>query len=652
MSRVVNTVKKIPQRASRRLRNTPSYFFLLWRWVTWLLALITLVSIGGQPLPWLATLLLVITFLQTLVVTLYAPIFQLFLPDLPGRNKLLQLRQRASRKLHLSGKRWRPRPLAVDEEPDIITPLASTRNPYWDFAIYSLDVIICGMVTYYGGYFGVPHFGVGSPFYRYGISTALAAAFTYRYRGGLTAALGYDLFILFGAFFPPTQVPYDALSARDLAGSLLDAPVIAILAAYLATLLESYSRSKRREQDNVRLQIALRRVGETLIEGVSDRVHLLQLSAEQMRKGGHFERLIIALIGNASQGKNDNDYAPEIENCIESGFLASTLPDRSQTLFEHVIQSGEKYRDFEALTGEGSEHAPGIARLYLPFFREGRLYILIGAESTRQTPFEDKQEMFLSTTGSQLVVALENIRLTEQSKELAALAERGRIAREIHDGVAQLVYMLSLNAETSAAQAHRIAEASEDEEDKEVLIPLAQRLDSLVTISKQALWETRQYMFTLKPLISGNMTLTQMLTSQLREFEAISGLPVQFEVEGDEEAANGDRRHTQKMAQVGTAVFRITQEALTNAYKHAEATQLHVYLRYLTGSVEVEICDNGKGLKAEDNKYALAIAEERQRIYSGHGIRGMRERAEELGGIFEVKRGTGNGVSVQATLPN
>ncbi|HAE82948.1 MAG TPA: hypothetical protein DCK85_06130, partial [Ktedonobacter sp.] len=79
MSRVVNTVKKIPQRASRRLRNTPSYFFLLWRWVTWLLALITLVSIGGQPLPWLATLLLVITFLQTLVVTLYAPIFQLFL---------------------------------------------------------------------------------------------------------------------------------------------------------------------------------------------------------------------------------------------------------------------------------------------------------------------------------------------------------------------------------------------------------------------------------------------------------------------------------------------------------------------------------------------------------------------------------------------
>ena len=81
MSQIIKTVKTIPQTASRRLRNTPSYFFLLWRWVTWLLALITLVSIKGQPLPLLAALLLGITFLQTLIVTLYAPVFQFFLPS-------------------------------------------------------------------------------------------------------------------------------------------------------------------------------------------------------------------------------------------------------------------------------------------------------------------------------------------------------------------------------------------------------------------------------------------------------------------------------------------------------------------------------------------------------------------------------------------
>lgn len=647
MSQIIKSVKTIPQTASRRLRNTPGYFFLLWRWVTWLLALITLVSIHGQPLPLLAALLLGITFLQSLVVTLYAPVFQFFLPDLPGRKRLLQPRQRASAEL----RRWRPRPLATDEEPNIITPLASTRSPYWDFAIYGLDVVICGVVTYYGGYFGAPHFGVGSPFYRYGISTALAAAFTYRYRGGLAAALGYDLLILFGAFFPPTQVPYVALSVRDLAGSLLDAPVIAILAAYMASLLESYTRSKRREQDNVRLQMALRRVGETMIQGVSDRMLLLQQSAEQMRKGGHFERLVIALVRNANEAKESNEYHPEIASCVEAGFVESRIPDNSQAILEQVMQMREKYSAFEPLDEPRGEDQRGIARLYLPFLKEGQLYAVIGAESTRQAPFENKQEIFLSTTGPQLVVALENIRLTEQAKELAAVAERSRIAREIHDGVAQLVYMLSLNSETCAALAHRIADASEDTEDKEVLTPLAQRLDSLVTISKQALWETRHYMFTLKPLITGNSTLTQMLTSQLREFEVISGLPACLEVEGDEESANGDQHSTQKMAQLGTAIFRITQEALTNAYKHAGATELHVFLRYLPDAVEVEIRDNGKGLKAGDDSFNPATIGERGRIYSGHGLRGMRERAEELGGIFEVKQGATGGVSVRATLP-
>ncbi|HET8851404.1 MAG TPA: ATP-binding protein, partial [Ktedonobacteraceae bacterium] len=65
--------------------------------------------------------------------------------------------------------------------------------------------------------------------------------------------------------------------------------------------------------------------------------------------------------------------------------------------------------------------------------------------------------------------------------------------------------------------------------------------------------------------------------------------------------------------------------ALTNAYKHAGATRIQVCLRHLPRSVEIEICDNGRGLEALG---------ERQRIYSGRGMRGMRERAEELGGTF------------------
>lgn len=328
---------------------------------------------------------------------------------------------------------------------------------------------------------------------------------------------------------------------------------------------------------------------------------------------------------------------------------------------EQVMRTGETYSDFEHLHADTNEASYGMSRLYLPIFLDGHLYLIIGVESTRRTPFESKQEEFLNTTGPQLVVALENMRLTEQTAELAAEAERGRIARDIHDGVAQLVYMLSLNTETCAALAHRIAEASEDVEDKEVLDPLAQRLDTLVTISKQALWETRNYMFTLKPLISGTSTLTQMLTNQVREFETISGLPVRLEVVGSEEDTpnNGNHGHngnTHTTALVGTAIFRITQEALTNAYKHAGATQLHVQLRHLPQAIEVEICDNGKGLltRGLTNREPgsdLTLPGEQPRIYSGHGMRGMRERASELGGTFEITTMPDGGVSVKAHLP-
>jgi signal transduction histidine kinase len=660
MSQTAKKLQVIPQTTLRRLRNTPSYFFLLWRWSAWLYAFIWLVSINGQPygtnirgeqFPLLATALLAVTFIQTLVVTLYAPVFHIFLPSLPGTKKLRQPGQHIQVKQWNIRRRRRSQALTTDEETDILTPLARTRNPYWDIAIYGSDLLICSLVTYLGGYFGSPHFGSFSPFYRYGISTALAAALTYRYRGGLLVALGYDLLIILGAFFQPPGIPPSPLTMGYLVGSLLDTPVIAILAAYLASLLESYTRSKRREQHNARQQQSLRKVGETLVAGGSDRKRLLQDSVEQIRKGGHFERLIIALLENIHPENEQQDTYTTFDNHLETSFAESPLPDKSASVFERVIRSGEKLLAFEPLVGEAGKDGYGIARLYLPIFREGQLYMILGAESTRQTPFEKQQEDFLRTTGAQLVVALENIRLTERTVELAAVAERGRIAREIHDGVAQLVYMLSLNTETCAALAHRMAEASDEEEDKEALVPLAERLDKLVTISKQALWETRHYMFTLKPLISGTTTLTQMLTSQLHEFETISGLPVCLEVEGNEEETQGNQSQTQKMAQTGTAIFRITQEALTNAYKHADATQLNVHLRYLPERVEVEICDNGKGLPMTEHQYDLSATGERRRIYSGHGMGGMRERAEELGGTFEIKQLSSGGVSIRASLP-
>ncbi|GAC1647236.1 MAG: hypothetical protein NVS4B12_14850 [Ktedonobacteraceae bacterium] len=355
---------------------------------------------------------------------------------------------------------------------------------------------------------------------------------------------------------------------------------------------------------------------------------------------------MIALVNVTSSDEANKDMLTEPIVCVEVDTHTDLLPDDTEALTQQVMQSGQKLDTFEPFDDRSGY---GIARLYLPLYKDGQIQLVLGAENLRQTPYGEKQEEFLTITGAQLLVALDNIRLTEQTIELNAAAERSRIAREIHDGIAQLVYMMSLNAETCATQAHRMAEASE--EDAELITPLAKRLDTLVTVSKQALWETRNYMFNLKPLMSGTTNLTQMLTNQIREFQAISSLPTQLEIDGIEIASNGDQKRTRRYAQVGAAIFRIVQEALTNAYKHADATQLWVQLHLSPQQVIVEICDDGQGMQSAYYSYDLTNTGERQRIYSGHGMRGMRERAEELGGTFDVSPLPEGGVKVHVQIP-
>ena len=639
----------LPDTTLRRLRNTPTYFFLIWRWIWWIYAL---AWIALNPThPFYLFILLGITLVQALIVTLYAPVFKLLLPGVtikrPYRAKKSKPRQqKAERGFHLRRKTLQP--LTLDEELETLPPIARSSNRYKNIAIYGLDVVICGLVMYFSAVYKTPPFGNGSPFYRYGFSTVFVAAFAFRYRGGLAAAIGYDLFVLLGVFLHPPLAPaYHALQVQDLFGSLFDAPLVAIFAAYMSTLLNSYTRNKRHEQDSVRRQRALLNVAEILLHGASDRYQFLQENAEKIRRGGHFARLILAMITHS-----ETDAQPEIDTYLDTGIAEADSPDAEKTRVMPVARSGKKLKSFDPQPTEGDEEPTGIARMYLPFHKDskdGQVYMVMGVESIRGEPFGYRQENFLNIIGAQLVVALENIRLTEQAADLAAAAERGRVAREIHDGIAQLIYMLSLNTETCAALIQRIVDTSDNED--EALLLIAERLNNLVTISKQALWETRHYMFTLKPLISGTSTLTEMLTNQLHEFESISGLPVQFVVEGNEESPNGDKRRVRRQAQVGTAIFRITQEALTNAYKHAGATQLHVRLNHQPRLVEVEIKDNGRGIPVMAISTRDGSKGEQQRFYSGHGMRGMRERAEELGGTFEVTQTPTGGISVLARIP-
>src|SRR5581483_11038166 len=175
----------------------------------------------------------------------------------------------------------------------------------------------------------------------------------YRYPGALAAATGYDLFVLLGIFHPPSLPPSGILhppNVIDIAGSLVDTPVAAVCAAFVVTLLANLTQSKRQLQADVRQQRALLDVGDTIVRESGDKQRLLQKSAEQLCKGGPFQRLIVALIANQSDESDDQHLSTAIDSFTEVDLSEQLLPARTDAPLEYVIKARERLIDFIPLT--------------------------------------------------------------------------------------------------------------------------------------------------------------------------------------------------------------------------------------------------------------------------------------------------------------
>ena len=204
-----------------------------------------------------------------------------------------------------------------------------------------------------------------------------------------------------------------------------------------------------------------------------------------------------------------------------------------------------------------------------------------------------------------------------QEAELAAQAERDRIARDIHDGVAQSMYALSLNLETCADLAAR--EQS----------PLHDQLQRLVPLAKNTLLETRHYIHDLKPLLAGHTDVVAAAENQIKEFQMVANTPTKLSVVGEpSEVSVG----------VATGLYRILQEALANVLKHARASAVNVALTFEPSQVKMSVEDDGAGFQPGD-------------VRSGYGLENMRRRTTDLGGGFELFSVPGKGARVSVTLP-
>lgn len=253
-----------------------------------------------------------------------------------------------------------------------------------------------------------------------------------------------------------------------------------------------------------------------------------------------------------------------------------------------------------------------------PLMAKGRTVgvIDLGAGTPRVVTPEELS--LLTAIGHQIGVAVENARLYEQAQQLAVIEERNRLARDLHDSVTQALYGVTLCAEAAARHL-----SSGD------MSTAASHLREIQGTTHEALREMRLLIFELRPPILKREGLAIALQTRLDAVEGRFGLAVEF-------LGNG---HSRLDPELEEGLYRIAQEALNNVLKHARASSVTVSLQEKDDIVSLEIADDGIGFDPP------AV-----RRRGGFGLRGMEERANELGGKLVVDSHPGEGTRVQVEV--
>ena len=230
---------------------------------------------------------------------------------------------------------------------------------------------------------------------------------------------------------------------------------------------------------------------------------------------------------------------------------------------------------------------------------------------------EDLQLLY--TVGDLLSIAVERARLFARSTRLGAVEERNRLAREIHDTLAQGLTATTLQLESADA----LLDAGDAEKAHE---PLRRAL----SLTRSNLEEARRSVLDLRAAPLEGRPLSEALRALVDRWEAQTGISARYR------SVNGSRPLPPS---VEAALYRICQEALTNVATHAEAGRVIVRLVATPEQVRLAVEDDGRGFETSK------VPGDR------HGLVGMRERAEVLGGALEVHSEKGAGTRIEATVP-
>lgn len=277
-----------------------------------------------------------------------------------------------------------------------------------------------------------------------------------------------------------------------------------------------------------------------------------------------------------------------------------------------------------------------IVGLPLTIDDQARGSLVLGIHS-EAPPLNRRDISLLQTIAGQLSIAIENAALYEQIQARDALrgalyhqivlaqeGERQRIARELHDGTGQVLTGLGLG----------LAAAAETVQNNPDLA--SRQLVELKDLNARALRELRDLIAGLRPSVLDDLGLVPALQGQAQEFTMRTGVEAALVVEG---------KRQRLQPEIEIVLFRIAQEALTNAGKHAAASHVLLRLTFEEDRVQLVITDDGHGF---DPRVALQANDSQRRAW---GLLGMQERVTLVGGVCEIGSRPSAGSTVRVAIP-
>ena len=259
----------------------------------------------------------------------------------------------------------------------------------------------------------------------------------------------------------------------------------------------------------------------------------------------------------------------------------------------------------------------------VPLKSKGKMLGVLGLASRSERHLTEQEVALLMAIGQQVGMAIENARLYEQVQQVAVLEERERLARELHDGLAQVVGYLLMQSRAVA----KLLSSGETERAQSELCEMQQ-------VAADAYTEVREAILGLRTAVSSSQGLLHALEQYLCSYSQQSGVCARLVIE------EGTSLDLSPSAEI--QLLRIIQEALTNVRKHARATHAWVRIEAKGEEATVTIEDDGRGFDPEELDCGTLPR---------FGLQTMKERAEAVGGTLEVDARPGHGTRVIVVLP-